>query len=109
MYKILIIIFIAFFLLLLFHNNSKNEYFDNNSEQYDYDIYSTPLTCKDHFQFMIDPNLPETIGCYITLDDYKKYYNPYVVDCPSIWNYNIEKDGIKYCRHDGANLPLSYQ
>jgi hypothetical protein len=68
--------------------------------------YTTPLTCEPHFQFMRDPNLPQTKGCYIKLDDMKKYYNPYLKNCPTIWNYNLDIDGVQYCRKDGANLPI---
>ena len=67
--------------------------------------YTTPLECDPHFEFMIDPNLPQTKGCYIKLDDMKKYYNPNLKNCPTIWNYNIEIDGVQYCRRNGANLP----
>ena len=80
---------------------------DYSYKQYNYcDLaYMTPLKCERYFNFMVDPNMPNTLGCYIKLDDMKKYYNPALTDCPSIWNYNIEKDGIKYCRRNGANLP----
>ena len=93
-----------------FYNFDKN-YYENVNYQYEaYNYgdleYTTPLECERHFKFMVDPNLPQTIGCYIKLDDMKKYYNPYLKNCPTIWNYNIEIDGVQYCRRNGANLPL---
>jgi hypothetical protein len=93
-----------------FYNYNKN-YYENINYEYkpsDYgDLeYTTPLECDRYFNFMKDPNLPQTKGCYIKLDDMKKYYNPYLKNCPDIWNYNIEIDGVQYCRRNGANLPI---
>jgi hypothetical protein len=93
-----------------FYNFNK-DYYENINYQYEpYNYgdleYTTPLECEKHFKFMVDPNLPKTLGCYIKLDDMKKYYNPYLKNCPDIWNYNIEIDGVKYCRKTGANLPI---
>ena len=122
-YLIVIIIFfcIIYFVIkqirIKYYNNIDNfynfdkAYYDNINYQYkpdDYQdlAYTTSLQCDPHFQFMIDPNLPSTKGCYIKLDDMKKYYNPYLKNCPDIWNYNIEIDGVQYCRRNGANLPL---
>lgn len=116
-----VIIFVIYFLIknvrLNYSNNIDNfynfdkSYYENVNYQYaPYNYgdleYTTPLTCERHFEFMIDPNLPKTKGCYIKLDDLKKYYNPYLKNCPTIWNYNIEIDGIEYCRWNGANLPI---
>jgi hypothetical protein len=86
-----------------YYNNVKYQYEPNNYGDLE---YTTPLECQRHFKFMVDPNLPQTKGCYIKLDDMKKYYNPSLKNCPTIWNYNIEIDGVQYCRRDGANLPL---
>ena len=122
-YLIVIIIFfcIIYFVIkqikIKYYNNIDNfynfdkAYYDNINYQYKPDdyrdlAYTTPLECDPHFEFMIDPNLPQTKGCYIKLDDMKKYYNPYLKNCPDIWNYNIEIDGVQYCRRDGSNLPL---
>jgi hypothetical protein len=122
-YLIVIIIFfcIIYFVIkqikIKYYNNIDNfynfdkAYYDNINYQYDsYNYgdleYTTPLQCDPHFKFMVDPNLPRTKGCYIKLDDMKKYYNPYLKNCPDIWNYNIEIDGVQYCRRNGANLPL---
>lgn len=92
-------------------DNFNKDFYENINYQYDsYNYgdleYTTPLQCDRHFKFMIDPNLPNTKGCYIKLDDMKKYYNPYLKNCPGIWNYNIEIDGVQYCRRNGANLPV---
>ncbi len=92
-----------------FYNFDKS-YYENINYEYKPDgygdlAYTTPLECDPHFEFMIDPNLPQTKGCYIKLDDMKKYYNPNLKNCPTIWNYNIEIDGVQYCRRNGANLP----
>lgn len=92
-------------------DNFDKSYYENVNYQYaPYNYgdseYTTPLTCERHFQFMRDPNLPQTKGCYIKLDDMKKYYNPYLKNCPTIWNYNIEINGEQYCRWNGANLPI---
>jgi hypothetical protein len=92
-------------------DNFDKDYYENVNYQYDsYNYgdlqYTTPLQCERHFNFMTDPNLPNTKGCYIKLDDMKKYYNPYLKNCPDIWNYNIEIDGVQYCRRNGANLPV---
>jgi hypothetical protein len=122
-YLIVIIIFfcIIYFVIkqikIKYYNNIDNfynfdkAYYDNINYQYDsYNYgdleYTTPLQCDRHFKFMVDPNLPRTKGCYIKLDDMKKYYNPYLKNCPDIWNYNIEINGVQYCRRNGANLPL---
>ena len=43
---------------------------------------------------------------YKKYDDMKKYYNPYLKNCPTIWNYNLDIDGVQYCRKNGANLPI---
>jgi hypothetical protein len=86
-----------------YYNNVKYQYGSYNYGDLE---YTTPLECQRYFKFMVDPNLPQTKGCYIKLDDMKKYYNPYLKNCPTIWNYNIEIDGVQYCRKDGANLPL---
>ena len=122
-YLIVIIIFfcIIYFVIkqirIKYYNNIDNfynfdkAYYENINYQYkpgDFQdlAYTTPLQCDPHFKFMVDPNLPNTKGCYIELDDMKKYYNPYLKNCPDIWNYNIEIDGVQYCRRNGANLPL---
>jgi hypothetical protein len=112
---IIFIIFIIFniinkkkYIIDNFYNFDKNYYenIDYHYEPYKDSEYTTPLECPRHFNFIVDPNLPQTIGCYIKLDDMKKYYNPYLKNCPRIWNYNIEIDGVQYCRKDGANLPI---
>lgn len=117
---IIIIFYILYFFIKKFNNkkyiidnfdNFDKKYYENVNYQYEaYNYgdleYTTPLECERHFKFMVDPNLPQTKGCYIKLDDMKKYYNPYLKNCPDIWNYNIEKDGVKYCRRTGANLPI---
>lgn len=118
---VIIFVIIIYFLIkkvrLNYSNNIDNfynfdkSYYENVNYQYaPYNYgdseYTTPLTCDRYFQFMIDPNLPQTKGCYIKLDDLKKHYNPYLKNCPTIWNYNIEIDGVQYCRRDGANLPI---
>jgi len=112
---IIIILAIIYFLkkshIIDNFNNFDKKYYENVNYNYDPNNnddleYITPLECDPHFKFMVDPNLPQTIGCYIKLDDMKKYYNPYLKNCPDIWNYNIEIDGVQYCRRNGANLPL---
>jgi hypothetical protein len=123
---IIIFIIIIFIIIFIIYNtinynkkkyiidnfyNFNKKYYENINYQYDaYNYgdleYTTPLECNRHFKFMVDPNLPNTKGCYIKLDDMKKYYNPYLKNCPDIWNYNIEIDGVQYCRKDGSNLPL---
>jgi hypothetical protein len=125
----LIIVIISIFIIIYFlikqirlkyynYNNIDNfynfdkDYYENVNyeyESYNYgDLeYTTPLQCEKHFNFMKDPNFPRTKGCYIKLDDLKKYYNPYLKNCPDIWNYNIEIDGVQYCRRDGSNLPIN--
>ena len=122
-YLIVIIIFfcIIYFVIkqirIKYYNNIDNfynfdkKYYENVNYNYDPNNnddleYITPLECDPNFKFMVDPNLPSTKGCYIKLDDMKKYYNPYLKNCPDIWNYNIEIDGVQYCRRNGANLPL---
>jgi hypothetical protein len=115
----LIIIFI--YITFIFFNKNKKTIFENfdksfyeninyQYDQYNYgDIeYTTPLKCDPYYELMIDPNLPSTKGCYISLNNLKKYYNPYLVNCPQIWNYNIEINGEKYCRQNGANIPVNY-
>jgi len=114
---IIIIIFCIIYFIIKKRNiidnfyNFDKAYYENVNYQYEaYNYgdleYTTSLTCEPHFNFMIDPKLPNTKGCYIKLDDMKKYYNPYLQNCPTIWNYNIEIDGVQYCRRTGANLPL---
>ena len=68
-----------------FYNFDKSYYENVNYQYAPYNYgdteYTTPLTCEPHFKFMRDPNLPQTKGCYIKLDDMKKYYNPYLKNC----------------------------
>jgi hypothetical protein len=113
---IIIIIIFCYYINFFIKKNIKENFDKSFYEDVDYlykqynygDLeYVTPLKCDRYFDFMVDPNMPNTLGCYIKLDDMKKYYNPTLTDCPSIWNYNIEKDGVKYCRRNGANLPIN--
>ena len=116
---ITLIIFI--YITFIFFNKNKKIIFENfdkslyeninyQYDQYNYgDIeYTTPLKCEPYYELMVDPNLPSTKGCYISLNNLKKYYNPYLVNCPQIWNYNVEINGEKYCRRNGANIPVNY-
>ena len=85
---------------LLFYSVENFGNYDENHNYYN-------LTCDKYFKFMIDPINPNTVGCYISFDDYRKYYNPTIYDCPKSWFYNTTIDGVKYCRQNSANLPLT--
>ena len=82
---IIIFIIIIIFCIIYFINkkyiidkfdNFDKKYYENVNYQYEaYNYgdleYTTPLECERHFEFMVDPNLPQTKGCYIKLDDMK--------------------------------------
>jgi len=115
---IIFLVYISFYFLnkkekeLIFENFDKTLYENINYQynQYNYgdEEYTTPLKCDPYYELMTDPNLPSTKGCYISLANLKRYYNPYLVNCPQIWNYNVEINGEKYCRQNGANIPVNY-
>jgi len=116
-----IILFCSAIILLFLYKQKTNkitEHFDKSFyeninyqyDQYNYgdEEYTTPLECKQGYELLVDPNLPSTKGCYISLKNMKRYYNPYLTDCPTIWNYNTTINGEKYCRQNGANIPVTF-
>jgi len=110
MKKIYIGLLLIFILILTLYVKKKDlEHFEATQFGQDFaKFYDAPgLECDKHFKLMVDPNLPSTKGCYISLADMKKYINPNLTDCPTIWNLNTEIDGVRYCRHNGANLPVN--
>ncbi len=102
--KIFYFIYLIIFLLVIFIFYYFFKFLKRKNNMGIIESFKAPY-CRPHYQLMTDPNIPSTKACYISLPDYKRFYNPEAYQCPQTLNYNTKINNIEYCRDSPSNVP----